>query len=115
MVVTAVECVCDTRAKKALNAAFCLCSPTHKIQGRCSNGSRNKATLVTRDRLNQYIVSILNNSKIPTPAVSLLVGEEEYPVCRFIVRKINKELGTSTAQEAAANTNATVQVQHMGE
>ena len=81
MVVTAAECVCDTRAKKALNAAFCLCSPTHGIHGRCSTGSRNKATLVTRDRLNQYIVSILNNSKIPTTAVSLLVGEEEYPVC----------------------------------
>ena len=47
--------------------------------------------------------------------MSLLVEKEDYAVCRFIVRKINKELGTSTAQEAAANTNATVQVQHMGE
>ena len=81
MVVTAAECVCDTRAKETLNAAFVLCGPTHGIHGRCSTKSRHKATLVSRPRLNQFIVSILNKAKKPPTAVTLLVGEEEYPVC----------------------------------
>ena len=80
MVVTAAECVCDERAKEAINAAFVLC-PKHGIHGRCSTTSRHKATLVARHRLNQYIVSILNNAKKPTTAVTLLVGEEKYAVC----------------------------------
>ena len=103
MVVTVAECVCDTRAKEALNAAFVLCAPTHGIHGSCSTKSRHKSTLVTRDRLNQYIVSILNNSEKPTTALSLLVEKEKYAVCRSILRKINKELGTSTADPD--NTN----------
>ena len=92
-----------TRAKEALNAAFVLCAPTHGIHSRCGTQSRHKATLVACPRLNQYIVSILNNAKKPTTAVTLLVGEENYVVCRFIIRKINKELGTSTADPN--NTN----------
>ena len=92
-----------TRAKEALNASFVLCAPTHGIHSRCGTQSRHKATLVACPRLNQYIVSILNNAKKPTTAVTLLVGEENYVVCRFIIRKINKELGTSTADPN--NTN----------
>ena len=96
------DCLCDEEAKAALNAAFVLCVG-HGFHDKCSTKSRNKATLVTRDRLNQYIVSILNNSNKPTTAVCLLVKKEKYAVCQSIVTKINKELGTSTADPN--NTN----------
>ena len=73
--------LCDEEAtKEALNAAFVLCVG-HGFHDKCSTKSQNKATLVARNRLNQYIVSILNNSKIPTTAVSFLVKKEKYAVC----------------------------------
>ena len=74
------DCLCDEHAKEVLNAAFVLCAG-HGFHGRCSTKYRHKATLVTRDRLNLYIVSILNKSKIPTTAASLLVKKGKYAVC----------------------------------
>ena len=71
------DCFCDQRAKKALNAAFVLCSPKHEIHGKCCTKSRHKSTKVTCGWHNQFIVSILNNSKVPMTAVLLFFVEEE--------------------------------------
>ena len=98
---SALECSCDARAKKTLNVAFALCKPHHLIHKKCNTTSRHKAKLVTGERLNQYIVTILNNSEKPTTAVSLLVEEEKYAICKSILTKIDKVLGKMTVATLA--------------